>query len=113
VAVHLGQLSGPYGPGSSGFALRWHHARAHNVEGDAVLAHLAGDRLRCGDDGRLGARVHGFAKLTDPAGVGCDGDDAAAPSLGHGLQHGARAVEKPPEVDVDLMLPLIARLLEE
>src|ERR1044072_891817 len=64
-------------------------AGADDVERDAGLADLLGDRLRDRDQARLGAGWAGLAPRGDAAGVGADRDDPARAALDHVVEHRA------------------------
>src|SRR5262245_46788039 len=89
------------------------HARAYHVEADTGLPGLARDRLAERDDAGLAGTVHALAELADPSRVGAEAHDGAALSRDHPVEHRARAVDHAPQVELDLLVPFLAGLLDE
>src|SRR5262249_60308048 len=87
------------------------HARAHHVEAHAEFPHFARDRLGERDHPGLARAVHALAELAHAAGVRAHADDGARLARDHAVEHGAGAVDHAPEVDLDLLLPFLTRLL--
>ena len=83
---------------------RSHRTGTHDIRPHAVRAALDRDRLRVGDEPRLGGGISGIAVMRKRVDRG-DEDDCAAAAPRHRLDHGRRDVERAGQIDRDFPLP--------
>src|SRR5690606_16386054 len=62
---------------------------------------------------RLAGRIYAFLELAHARRVGSHRDDGAGLAGDHVVKHRTRTVDHAPEVDLDLLLPLLAILVDE
>src|SRR5262245_12290845 len=110
-AIHLG---GPHAePTDFLVSVRHRHPGAHDVEANAVAAYFTRQTLRELDHGRLAGSVDALAELFHAPRVLPQAHNGARLPPDHAVQRGARAIDHAPEIDLDLLLPLVAGLFDE
>src|SRR5262249_54413490 len=89
------------------------HPRAHNVQANAVPSYFPRQALGERDHACLARAVDAFTELAHAPGVRPEAHDGARLPRDHAVQCRPRAVDHAPEIDLDLLLPLVAGLFDE
>src|SRR5262249_15171224 len=94
-------------------SVRHRHPGAHHVEANAVASYFTRQTLGERDHTRLTGAVDALAELAHAPGVRPQAHDGARLPPDHAVQRGARAIDHAPEIDLDLLLPLVAGFFDE